>query len=82
MIEKDGGPAFPLPNPRDHTDYLGLLIPSFAGMTLRDWFAGQALAGIAVTSATDEDMPTAQDYAEVAYSMADAMLAERVKVKP
>jgi hypothetical protein len=42
------------------------------GMTLRDWFAGQALAGIAC----DETPETA---AEAAYRFADAMLAERSK---
>lgn len=37
----DGGPAFP--HPTECSD--GRAIPHL-GMTLRDWFAGQALAGI------------------------------------
>lgn len=51
------------------------------GMTLRDWFAGQALAAIA-----GEKTPgsvSAEDFAEGAarasYLIADAMLAERAK---
>ena len=48
--------------------------PAFPG-TLRDWFAGQVLAGIS-TSCADQ-----QDEARWAYSVADAMLAERAKVE-
>ena len=60
----NGGPAFPVP--AEFND---------EGMTLRDWFAGQVLAGIS-TSYTDQ-----QDEAEWTYSVADAMLAERAKVE-
>ena len=48
--------------------------PAFPG-TLRDWFAGQVLAGIS-TSYADQ-----QDEARWAYSVADAMIAERAKVE-
>ena len=64
MTINDGGPAFPVD--RSH------------GMTLRDWFAGQALAGLVsyvVEGATFENV------AEDAYKAADAMLAAR-EVKP
>lgn len=50
------------------------------GMTLRDWFAGQALggalSGILSDGSTIErsDAPT---YAALAYAIADAMLAAR-----
>jgi hypothetical protein len=44
------------------------------GMTLRDYFAGQALAGIA--SDYTLDIPY-RHMAERAYYIADAMLAER-----
>ncbi len=47
------------------------------GMTLRDWFAGQALAGY---SANEQMHSTAHEIvAHVAYNAADAMLAERSK---
>lgn len=46
------------------------------GMTLRDWFAGQALAGIAARG-----MPAGhangKDTATVCFALADAMLAAR-----
>lgn len=40
------------------------------GMTLRDWFAGQAIQGVMLTQSTP------QLIAEEAYAIADAMLKE------
>lgn len=45
-----------------------------AGMTLRDWFAGKALAGMCACS---DIRCTNARLAEVSYSLADAMLAAR-----
>ena len=45
------------------------------GMTLRDWFAGQALAGM-VAGSRGLDI-TIEQFATESYSLADAMLAER-----
>lgn len=48
------------------------------GMTLRDWFAGQAVSGLLASEAGIA--PYSQDWAaERAYLIADAMLAERSK---
>lgn len=66
----DGGPAFP-------AHWNGLQAAQH-GMTLRDWFAGQALMGL-LPSKGVVGFPTA--YAQVAYEYADAMLAAR-EVKP
>ena len=69
---KDGGPAFPF------SDELHGFYP---GMTLRDWFAGQALKG-AISGMDWEDF-IAMDFEEVesvcckSYIAASAMLAER-----
>lgn len=63
-MTKDGGPAFATGNPEQGGE---------AGMSLRDWFAGQALAGLA---ATEQDK--APDYA---YWLADKMLEERANPK-
>ena len=41
----DGGPAFPVPEAY-HADSVELYQSADTGMTLRDWFAGQALVGI------------------------------------
>ena len=64
----DGGPAFPIT--------AGNAVYGH-GMTMRDWFAGQALAGIMANS-----MWVRQDASEVvlsAYHLADAMIAAREK---
>lgn len=57
--------------------------PSY-GMTLRDWFAGQALAGVYASQwfadhgrGTSDSMD--ENIANLVYSQADAMLAERKK---
>jgi hypothetical protein len=72
----DGGPAFPFGQISEITGQPinGYFAP---GMTLRDWFAGQALAGLTA----DPDMPTFHKCAEIAYACADAMLRAR-EVKP
>jgi hypothetical protein len=48
------------------------------GMSLRDWFAGQALAGmLSHQSAASIDGPASDIVAGAAFQFADAMLAER-----
>lgn len=59
------------------------LYPAYPGMTMRDWFAGQALAGI-IRDRREKGFATegaeAGDWMAVqAYGIADAMLAERSK---
>ena len=51
-------------------------IPERAGMTLRDWFAGQALAGCMAAEAPDV-IYEEQGVAKRAYRIADAMLSAR-----
>ena len=73
---KDGGSAFPtITKLRGHS----LSAPDYyadvaGGMTLRDWFAGQALAGM-LAGAPFECEPT--DYVDDAYRYADTMLNRR-----
>ena len=64
----DGGPAFP-------NEYCN---SSSQGMSLRDYFAGQALATMDTGGYTLLGMQSA---AQRAYNLADAMLAERKKQK-
>ena len=72
---KDGGPVFPFA-PTDHSN-MNYIAP---GMSLRDWFAGQAAAATigglmsAGVSTTEND---AFGIARAAYLLADAMLAAR-----
>lgn len=72
-LEAAGGYAYPLPP--QHSGYA-----LHAGMTLRDWFAGQALAGLLAFSPDGCDVDGQIDppyAADVAYTYADAMLAVR-----
>ena len=79
-----GGPAFP----RDAStaNSLGIATMATDGMTLRDWFAGQALSAViqnqmALTNAlreVDRNFMWSSSFAsKVAYGYADAMLKER-----
>ena len=74
MSEKKnyGGPAFPLP------PYL----PEFQGMTLRDYFAGQAMIILASDYISVEGLDAKKVpglIAQDVYAIADAMIAEREK---
>jgi hypothetical protein len=87
----DGGPAFPQNNDyidhpthgRIHRVHAGDDVQP--GMSLRDWFAGQALSGMLAHSTRYKPREGApanwhQAIAEEAYELADAMLAERARV--
>lgn len=50
---------------------------SHSGMTLRDWFAGQALIGVTRTRMPAGTEQIEDILAAVAYKIADAMLKER-----
>jgi hypothetical protein len=76
----DGGSAFPILPPicGDGHPPAGYPYPD-PGMTLRDWFAGQALAGLVFHNhygARSDD-----EIANGAYAYADAMIAAR-EAKP
>lgn len=88
MAQDNGGPAFPnqapawAACPRCGTDV------SRVGMSLRDWFAGQAMMSIftgpGARMVADRDQRyNGDNWSEVvaqnAYEMADAMLAHRSK---
>lgn len=65
----DGGPAFP--NRGDNTPSNKI----YDGMTLRDYFAGQVLAGSMTNKLWDDLL--LPEHAEECYRLADAMLAAR-----
>lgn len=74
----DGGPAFPH---LERNFVLGFTadVPR-GGMSLRQWFAGKALAVVANYSiTTDEGGTRAEQVSAKAYEIADAMLSERSK---
>ena len=70
----DGGPAFPMTGEGCHNP-----LYSQPGMTLRDYFAGQALAGQLAFSPSDpfKKYHQPEDVAAACYRFADAMIAER-----
>lgn len=95
MANKDGGPAFPVQTGSDGRGIqTGPASGWETGLSVRDWFAGQALAGIvANTNALNVIVEQAGGMAVVTmkpgsitgrlaaccYEYADAMLAEREK---
>lgn len=79
-MKNDGGPAFPLPEGKTWPGQ------DTHGMSLRDYFAGEAVTHAAVYIQgweNDTVQPhlgvCAKNIARVAYAIADAMLAERAK---
>ncbi len=76
----DGGPAFPTPVEFDPNGQL--ISYGGYGMSLRDWFAGQALAGMMALPAVEgrgcwHTNSSPNQVAQVAYEYADAMIAVR-----
>ena len=72
---RDGGPAFPLQDtfPSSRMDIK-------KGMSLRDWFAGQALAGMMANCYEDWNFETHGELVGTeAYRIADSMLKARGK---
>jgi hypothetical protein len=73
---KDGGPAFPVLTDMSGGEAYYLATP---GMSLRDWFAGQALPSLVATES--ENNRSWQDgsrhIAAAAYAISDALLAAR-----
>lgn len=65
----NGGPAFPNQGIREDSPFAWM-----SGMSLRDWFAGQALSGLVVAPDTYGEN---EKLARVAYMMADEMLKVR-----
>lgn len=94
MQRADGGPAFPLCSPSaeweaQRMDDAGNLTPAhwkaaagISGMSLRDYFAAHALAGLLVRNWSDPATGKTPEnvhelWAAGAYATADAMLAVR-----
>jgi hypothetical protein len=75
---RDGGQAFPTCVSADSEGGLNHGAP---GMSLRDYFAGQAIhaAVYMLNEAKHDERKDEQTVAKLCYEMADAMLAERAK---
>lgn len=88
MTIKDGGPAFPVECSYNHEGKIvgsqtGVASGWETGMSLRDYFAGQALNGMLAHATrykpppSDTMMTWHQAIAKEAHEIADAMLAQR-----
>lgn len=66
-----GGPAFPISESSQ--------TPGYPGMTLRQWYAGKALAGFCANSSMSST--TEEAMARYAFAQADAMIAHEVSGK-
>jgi hypothetical protein len=92
MAIKDGGPAFPQTETEPREASFGQVGDSLygdtystGGMSLRDYFAGQALAGLLARGTGDGNFiinGQSLGACTATYVIADAMLVEREKAKP
>lgn len=83
---KDGGPAFPVFIVAGHADpeQVAEACRDAAGLTVRDYFAAKAMQGYLSNSWLAKEIDSMGErsdqqaiFADIAYSMADAMLAAR-----
>lgn len=79
MAEKinDGGPAYPQ---NELDQFTGGVYLQHMGLTMRDWFAGQALSSIPLRRWDTDGVSDAviiEKWARCAYAVADAMLSTR-----
>ena len=74
----NGGPAFPTERFTSYGNGAGVTTRE-GGMTLLDWFAGQALTGMMgfATGGTFDPSKNCDRFAEASYALADAMIAAR-----
>lgn len=76
MSINTGGPVFPVPA---HENYWGENVEAYYGMTLRDYFAAQAMQGLLANPEYMKDIGGTdhEKTARLAYVMAYAMLMAR-----
>lgn len=76
MAKSDGGPAFPASVAEVQGQAVHSCDYGLPGMSLRDWFAGQALIAIGYNDHVD-GASDPERHAATAYRIADAMIAAR-----
>jgi hypothetical protein len=80
--KNDGGPAFPLnmePCRAQHYDAQGYQVH---GMSLRQWYAGQAMSGLVAARLSNGGEVWWKDITAEAFEIADAMIAESERNNP
>jgi len=80
--QNDGGPAFPQHGWTSNPEVLERM-KNQGGMTLRDWFAGQILSGMAASQYWSENFQNMEamlnDATRTAYAAADSAMKARAK---
>lgn len=79
-MKNDGGPAFPINRNDFRQDGTMVATTWDTGMSLRDWFAGQALMGLLACPGTSSGLTpegALTQFAERSYEFSDAMLEAR-----
>jgi hypothetical protein len=76
-----GGSAFPAPPPDIFNSFAPPFAPVGNGLTVLDWFAGQALAGMYRNAALVDNYSASGLRAKEAYFLAAAMLAEKRRLE-
>ena len=80
-MKDTSGPAFPVPPNSEEQKERGYWeYPQ--GMSLRDYFAGQALSGWLASFAGMDSKIKPEEVAKESFQFADAMIAERYKEAP
>jgi hypothetical protein len=79
LKDLDGGQAFPSCIPEELEDSSLVEWKAHKGMSLRDYFAGQAIQGATREHRRFFSAETFETMASDAYGLADAMLVERTK---
>lgn len=73
----DGGPAFPFA--KEMETIQGLQFST--GMSLRDWFAGQALTGLLAGQFSESGRWNLNDLPKESFKIADAMIVARNQIR-
>lgn len=84
-LRDNGGPAFPRVGSVEDTGdtfYPRRVRPAQDGMSLRDYFAGQALVGLMANVQPERIAMGTGAIAEACHAVADAMLAKRANPAP
>lgn len=77
----NGGPAFPQQMVETDRGRFSVADWGCGGMSLRDWFAGMALAGMMAEPRNDDWKNHVGIVAQTAYEQSDAMLTQRDKAE-
>ncbi len=77
VLQDDSGPAFPIPGAVRHYDEGSFDDQAYAGMSIRQWYAGKALQGLMMDErmlSPPDGVTIADHLADNSFAVADAMI--------